>query len=60
MILALYEQNDTWTQKDLARIAMDDFNFTEWLEEYAHVLPAQALAATFYGYSTKKDDRKRI
>lgn len=60
MILALFEQNDTWTQKDLARISMDDFVFGEWLEDYAHVLPNKPLAATFYGYSTRNDDRKQI
>ncbi|CAI2351220.1 unnamed protein product [Caenorhabditis sp. 36 PRJEB53466] len=60
MILALFEQNDTWSQKDLATIGLDEFSFGEWLDEYAHILPNRPLAATFYGYSTRKDDRKRI
>uniref|UniRef100_A0A8R1HMC6 Uncharacterized protein n=1 Tax=Caenorhabditis japonica TaxID=281687 RepID=A0A8R1HMC6_CAEJA len=60
MILALFEQNETWSQKDLTRVSMDDFNFGEWLEQNTHIIQSKPLAATFYGYSTRRDDRKTI
>uniref|UniRef100_A0A8R1EMX8 Uncharacterized protein n=1 Tax=Caenorhabditis japonica TaxID=281687 RepID=A0A8R1EMX8_CAEJA len=60
MILALFEQNETWSQKDLARVSMGDFNFGEWLEQNSRIIQSKPLAATFYGYSTRRDDRKTI
>ncbi|CAI5447410.1 unnamed protein product [Caenorhabditis angaria] len=59
MVLALFQQSDTWSQRDLSRIAADDeFSLATWISANSEIIEPQPIAATFYGFSTKKDDRR--
>ncbi|CAB3409113.1 unnamed protein product [Caenorhabditis bovis] len=57
LVLALFEQLESFSQRNLGRIAGSDFTFSEFINDHSDIIEERPLAATFFGYSTTIDDR---